>query len=136
VPFIGAERERDGRTVEGNNRRWWSTMMVVEAAVSGGDRSRSDGGCGAPAISEAEGAPGSGTRAHEAAVAAPAGQPREEDDRTGWAGRAGQRPRPCGGLAAVAQNEGKESGPAGVEGEAGCGWAESGVGPEFKRNSF
>jgi hypothetical protein len=72
----------------------------------------------------------------EASVAAPAGQPGEEDDRAGRAGWAGQRPRPSGGLAAVAQKKGKESGPAGVEGEAGCGWAESGVGPEFKRNCF
>jgi hypothetical protein len=39
------------------------------------------------------------------------------------------------GLAAVAQKKGRGSGPARVEGEAG-GWAESGAGPEFKRNSF
>jgi hypothetical protein len=44
VPFIGAEGERDGRTVEGNDRQWWSAMMVVEVAVSGGDRPGSDGG--------------------------------------------------------------------------------------------
>jgi hypothetical protein len=44
VPFIGAEGKRDGRTVEGNGRtvegngqRRWSAMMVVEAAVLGGD---------------------------------------------------------------------------------------------------
>jgi hypothetical protein len=43
VPFIGAEGKRDGRTVEGNDRRWWSAMMVVEAAVLGGDRPGSDG---------------------------------------------------------------------------------------------
>jgi hypothetical protein len=57
VPFICAEGERDGRTVEGNGRRRWSAMMVVEAAVSGGDRSGSDegGGDGAPAVSRAEG---------------------------------------------------------------------------------
>jgi hypothetical protein len=46
VPFIGAEGERDGRTVEGNGRRRWSAMMVVEAAVSGGDRLGSDEGGG------------------------------------------------------------------------------------------
>jgi hypothetical protein len=134
VPFIGAEGERDGRTVEGNDRRQWSAMMVVEAAVSRGDWL----GSGAPAISEAEGggAPACGARAPKATVAALAGWPREEDDRAGWAGWAGQRPRPSGGLAAMTQKEGKESGPAGVEGEAGCGWAESGVGPEFKRNCF
>jgi hypothetical protein len=51
VPFISAEGERDGRTVEGNDRRQWSAMMVVEAAVSRGDCL----GSGAPAISEAEG---------------------------------------------------------------------------------
>jgi hypothetical protein len=56
--------------------------------------------------------------------------------RAAWAGWAGQRPRPSGSLAAVAQKEGKGSGPAEVEGEAGHGWAESGAGPEFKRNSF
>jgi hypothetical protein len=50
VPFIGAEGKRDGRTVEGNDRRWWSAMMVVEAAVLGGDRP----GSGAPSVSEAE----------------------------------------------------------------------------------
>jgi hypothetical protein len=44
VPFIGAEGERYGRTVEGNGRWQWSAMMVVEAAVSGWDRTRSDGG--------------------------------------------------------------------------------------------
>jgi hypothetical protein len=96
------------------------------------------GGSGAPAISGAEGggAPGGGTRTRGVAVVAPASRPGEEDDRAGRAGWAGQRPRPRGVLAAVAQKEGKESGPAGVEAEAGRGWAESGVGPEFKRNSF
>jgi hypothetical protein len=44
VPFIGAEGEQDSRTVEGNDRRRWSAMMVVEAAVSGGDLLGSDGG--------------------------------------------------------------------------------------------
>jgi hypothetical protein len=61
--------------------------------------------------------------------------PREEDEG-GAGGWAGQRPRPSGGLAAVAQKEGKGSGAAGVEGEVGRDWAESGVGLEFKRNSF
>jgi hypothetical protein len=31
---------------------------------------------------------------------------------------------------------GKGSGPGRVEGEAGGGWAESGVGPEFKKKLF
>jgi hypothetical protein len=75
-------------------------------------------------------------RAREVAVVASVDRPREEDDRAGRAGWAGQRPRPSGGLATGAQKEGKESGPVGVEGEAGRGCAKSGVGPEFKRNSF
>jgi hypothetical protein len=53
--------------------------------------------------------------------------------RAGWAG---QRLRPSGGLAVVAQMEGRDSGPAGVEGGTGHGSAESGAGSEFKRNSF
>jgi hypothetical protein len=44
VPFIGAEVEWDGRTVDGNGRRRWSAMMVVETAVSRGDRPGSDEG--------------------------------------------------------------------------------------------
>jgi hypothetical protein len=32
VPFIGAEGEGGDQPVEGNGRRWWSVMMVVEAA--------------------------------------------------------------------------------------------------------
>jgi hypothetical protein len=44
VPFIGAEGEGNDRTMEGNERRRWSTMMVVEATVLGGDRLRSDDG--------------------------------------------------------------------------------------------
>jgi hypothetical protein len=60
VPFIGAEGEGGDRTVEGNDRRRWSAMMVVEAAVSRGDRPGSDEGGGASAILGAEGgrAPG------------------------------------------------------------------------------
>jgi hypothetical protein len=52
---------------------------------------RGGGGSDAPAISGAEGggAPGGGARACEAIVAAPAGRPREEDDRAGWASWAG-----------------------------------------------
>jgi hypothetical protein len=53
--------------------------------------------------------------------------------RAGWAG---QRLRPSGGLAVVAQKEGRRSGSAGVEGEVRRGWAESRAGPEFKRKSF
>jgi hypothetical protein len=36
VPFIAAEGEGSDRAVEGNGRRRWSAMMVVEAAISGG----------------------------------------------------------------------------------------------------
>jgi hypothetical protein len=37
-PFMGSEGERGGRALVGNNRRWCCPIMVVEAAVSGGDR--------------------------------------------------------------------------------------------------
>jgi hypothetical protein len=36
--FIGLEGERGGQATEGNERRWWCAIMVVEAAVSGRDR--------------------------------------------------------------------------------------------------
>jgi hypothetical protein len=79
---------------------------VVERHDGGGgsrfgrDRLGSDeGGDDAPVISGAEGggAPRGGARAREAAVAASAGRPGEEDDRVRQAGWAGQRPRPSGG---------------------------------------
>jgi hypothetical protein len=72
-------------------------------------------------------------------------RPGEEDDRVkpscrrkraGQAGWAGQRPRPSGGWRWWPNGRGKVSGPARVEGEAGRSWAESGAGPEFKKNSF
>jgi hypothetical protein len=78
VPFIGAEGVRDGQTMEGNDRQQWSTMKVVEAAVSRGiSRVMMKWGSGALTILGAEGggAPGGGTRACEAAVAVPAGWP-------------------------------------------------------------
>jgi hypothetical protein len=71
-----------------------------------------------------------------AVVATLAGQPREEENGAGRDGCVGQMPRPSGDLEAVARKKGKESGPARVEGEVGHGWAESGVGPEFKRIFF
>jgi hypothetical protein len=37
-PFIGLEEGRGGRAMEGNGRRRWCAMMVVETVVSGGDR--------------------------------------------------------------------------------------------------
>jgi hypothetical protein len=36
-PFYRVGGERGGRVTEGNRRQWWCTMMVVEAAISGGD---------------------------------------------------------------------------------------------------
>jgi hypothetical protein len=36
--FIGLEGERGGQVMEGNERQWWCPIMVVEVAVSGGDR--------------------------------------------------------------------------------------------------
>jgi hypothetical protein len=69
VPFIGAEGEGSDRAVEGNGRRRWSAMMVVEAAVLGGiDRGGMRGG-GAPPISGVEGggAPGGGSAREPAA---------------------------------------------------------------------
>jgi hypothetical protein len=73
---------------------------------------------------------------HQEAATCASRRPGEEDDRAGRTGWAGQRPRPSGGLVVAAQKEGRESGSVGVEGGAGRGWAESGAGPEFKRNSF
>jgi hypothetical protein len=115
VPFIGAEGEGSDRTVEGNGWRWWSAMMVVEAAILGRDRWRSDEGGVLRPFQEWKG---------------------EEDDRARRAGWAGKRPRPSGSLVVAAQKEGRKSGPVGVEGEEGRGWDEFGAGPEFKRNSF
>jgi hypothetical protein len=63
-------------------------------------------------------------------------RPGEEDDRAGWAGWAGQRLRPSGEWQWRPNGRGNGSGPAGVEGEAGHGWAESGAGPEFKKKFF
>jgi hypothetical protein len=37
-PFIGSEGERGHRASEGNGQWRWCTIMVVEVAVSGGDR--------------------------------------------------------------------------------------------------
>jgi hypothetical protein len=38
APFIGSEGEWGHRALEENDRWWCCTIMVVEAAVSGGDR--------------------------------------------------------------------------------------------------
>jgi hypothetical protein len=81
-------------------------------------------------------------RACEAAVAASVVRPVEEDDRAGptcrreragRAGWAGQRPRSSGGWQQRPNGRGKGSGLAGVDGEAGCGWAVSGARPKFKK---
>jgi hypothetical protein len=67
-PFIGSEGERGDRASEGNGWRQWCGIMVMEAAISGGDQSGwwwgvMKGGC-APAITGAEGVPRGGARAH------------------------------------------------------------------------
>jgi hypothetical protein len=72
--------------------------------------------------------------AREATIVASVVQPGEEDDRR--AGKAGQRPRPSGGWQRRPNRRRKGSGPKGVEGEAGHGWAESGAKPEFKKKFF
>jgi hypothetical protein len=62
-PFIGSEGERGGWASEGNGWCRWCTIMVVEAAVSGGDRPGWSWGVmrgGAPAVTGAEGASGGG----------------------------------------------------------------------------
>jgi hypothetical protein len=58
--------------------------------------------------------------------------------RSTWGGRrpGGARLLVREGKAAVAQWRGKGSGPTGVEGEVGRGWAESGAGPKFKKILF
>jgi hypothetical protein len=66
----------------------------------------------------------------EAAVAASAGRPEEEDDRAGRADWAGKRLRPSCGWRWWPKRREKESGRS--------GWKErrAAAGPEFKRNSF
>jgi hypothetical protein len=128
-PFIGLEGERGGWVTEGNRRRRWSAMMMVEAVISGGDRSGRWWGVkrgSAPAISGAEwgsweAALGGNARACEEAVVASAVQSGEEDDRVGWASWADQRPRPSGGWRQWPNQREKGSGLAKVEGEAGRG---------------
>jgi hypothetical protein len=87
-PFIGLEGERGSRATKGNGRRWWCTMMVVEAAVLGGDRPGRWWGVmrGGVLRSFWEQKGGAGrwhARARESAVAALAIRPGEEDDRAG-----------------------------------------------------
>jgi hypothetical protein len=120
--------------------------MVVEVAVSGGDRPGrwwgSDEGV-APVVLGAEGGhrEAARVRAREAMVAASAVRPGEEDDwagptcqreRAGRAGWAGQRSRPSGGW----WQRPNGSGPTELEGEVGRGGVESGAGPELKKKFF
>jgi hypothetical protein len=66
-PFIGLEGEWGGRVTEGNGRRWWCAMMVVEAAVLGGDRLGRWWGVMMGVLQpfrEKEGVPGDAARAH------------------------------------------------------------------------
>jgi hypothetical protein len=63
VPFYRVGRECGSRVMEGNRRRRWCSIMVVEAAVLGRDRSGQWGvmrGAVAPAISRVEGRGASG----------------------------------------------------------------------------
>jgi hypothetical protein len=64
---LGSYGLRGGWASAGNGRPWWCAIMVVEAAVSGGDQPgwlwgvmRGD----APVVTGAEGAPGSSARVH------------------------------------------------------------------------
>jgi hypothetical protein len=93
---------------------------------------------GALAVSGVEGGhrEAARVRAFEAAVAAPAVWPGEEDDQAGRASWAGQRARSSGGWWQRPNGRAKGSGPARVEGEAGRGWAESRARPEFKKIFF
>jgi hypothetical protein len=71
-PFIGSERDRGCRASEGNEWRRWCAIMVVEAAILGGDQPGLWWGVmrgGAPAVTGAERAPVGGVRACEAAAA-------------------------------------------------------------------
>jgi hypothetical protein len=48
--FIGSKGERGGQSLVGHRQRWWHTIMVAEASVSGGDRlgvvvGSDEGGC-------------------------------------------------------------------------------------------
>jgi hypothetical protein len=66
-PFIGSEGEQGGRASEGNRRWQWCTIMVADAAVSGGYRPGWWWGVmrgGAPTVTGVEGAPGGGARMH------------------------------------------------------------------------
>jgi hypothetical protein len=119
-PFIGLEGEWGSWAMEGNGQRQWCAIMVVEAAVSRGDRPGWWGvmrGGGASAILGAEGGCREVARTHtrEAAVAAVAARPWEEDDRQGSSvderGRGGWLGRPKAEaqkrVVAAAQWEGK-----------------------------
>jgi hypothetical protein len=47
-PFIVSEGEQGGRVLEGNGWLYWCTIMVVEAAILGGDRPGD--GCDTPGV--------------------------------------------------------------------------------------
>jgi hypothetical protein len=114
-PFIGLEDERGGRATEGNGRRRWCSIMVVEATVSGGDRPRRWGvtrRCSGRFRSGRGSVRRRGTCAHEATVAA--ARPGEDDDRRGprdgkrgWGGLVRPKVKDKWQVAMAAQWEGK-----------------------------
>jgi hypothetical protein len=85
-PFIGLEGEQGGRAMEGNGRRQWCAIMVVEAAVLGGDRlgrwGVMRGGGVLQSFWERKGASGGSARACT----------RGGDGRSAWGGRRPVRP--------------------------------------------
>jgi hypothetical protein len=75
-------------------------------------------------------------RSVEDGGARPACQREEDEGGVGWLAGSAKGRGPVVVWRRWPKKEGRESGPAGVEGVAGRGWAESGAEPEFKRNSF
>jgi hypothetical protein len=84
-PFIGSEGERGHRASEGNGQWRWCTIMVVEVAVSGGDRPEWWWGAirgGARSVTGAKGLPrGGDARACEAVMAGSVGLGRKMTGR-------------------------------------------------------
>jgi hypothetical protein len=126
APLVGLEGERGRQTMEGNGRRWWCAMMVVEVAVLGGDRLgwwwgvMRGGGVLRPFWEQKGGRREAvHTRACEAAVAASV--VRSGRKTTGRGPRVGERG--WGGLAGLAQGRGPVVGGGGgpMGGERGVG---------------
>jgi hypothetical protein len=102
-PFIGSEGERGGRASEGNGRRRWGTIMVVEATISRGDRpgwwgGDEGGGCSS-CYESGWGAERRQAHAREmAVVAAAVGLGRKTTARGPHVGERGRLARPAGRL--------------------------------------